>query len=121
MLDLTVKKGRPVFQANEHDREQVMEMARMGTRHDDIAKLVGIAPKTLRKHFRSELDRGAAGANNKVMGVLFGMATSGKNTAATMFWVKSRAGWRDETPAPKAKAREAAKERLPSLMVVQSE
>jgi hypothetical protein len=43
------------------EREAVETMAGYGMRQDDIAKLVGphgIDPKTLREHFREELDRG---------------------------------------------------------------
>jgi hypothetical protein len=78
--------------------------------------MLGIAPKTLRKHFRRQLDLGGAGANDKVMGTLFDMAISSKNTAATVFWVKSRASLRDETPTPKV--RKAAKNKLPNLTVL---
>ncbi len=75
-------------------------MTALGIRQEDIATLLGMAPKTLRKHYRSELDLGAIEANAKVLESLFRMATSGKNTAATIFWVKTRCGMReDQEPA----------------------
>ena len=52
--------------------------------------------KTLRKHFRSELDRGSIEANIKVAQTLFTMATVDKNVAAAIFWMKARAGWREK-------------------------
>jgi len=64
-----------------------------------IALIVEIAPRTLRKHFRKELDRGMAEANAKVLQTLFGMATSGRNTAATIFWSKTRCGLRERREA----------------------
>ena len=44
------------------------------------------------------LDRAAAEANAQVAQSLYQQAISGKNTAATIFWLKTRAGWR-ESPA----------------------
>jgi len=52
--------------------------------------------KTLRKHFRDELDRGMTEANAKVAQSLFQMATQGKNVAAAILWMKARAGWREK-------------------------
>jgi hypothetical protein len=113
MQNLTVKKGRPSFQPNENDRQQVEKKAGVGIRHEDIAAVLGMTAKTLRKHFRRELDRGAIEANTQVLETLFEMAKSGKNTAATIFWVKTRCGWREETPP-----REAVEEKAPSLRVL---
>jgi hypothetical protein len=70
-------------------------MSGFGVPHTDIATFLDIDPKTLRKHFRVELDRGMTEANAKVAQSLFTMATQGKNVAAAIFWMKARAGWRD--------------------------
>ena len=51
---------------------------------------------TLLKHFREELDNGATKANVKVVAALFKMATSGDCPAATIFWCKTRLGWREK-------------------------
>ena len=67
-----------------------------GVPHLDIATFLGIDAKTLRKHFREELDRGTTEANAKVAQSLFTMATQGKNVAAAIFWMKARAGWREK-------------------------
>jgi hypothetical protein len=48
------------------------------------------SPKTLRKHYRHELDCGALEANNEVAQTMYKMAASGKFQAATMFWLKCR-------------------------------
>jgi hypothetical protein len=42
------------------------------------------------------LDRGSIEATAKVAQTLFGMATSGQNVAAAIFWMKARAGWREK-------------------------
>ena len=71
-------------------------MAGLGLPQDQIALLLEIDPKTLRKHFRDDLDRGMAEANVKVGQSLFNMATQGNNVAAAIFWMKARAGWREK-------------------------
>jgi glycosylphosphatidylinositol transamidase (GPIT) subunit GPI8 len=73
----------------------VKMMAALGCRHEDIGRIMDMTPKTLRKHFRNELDTGAIEANNKVVQSLFEMATKGKNTTAAIFWTKARCGWRE--------------------------
>lgn len=87
---------RPRFTPTDAQRRLVKSLAAIGTKQSDIAPMVGVrSEKTLRKHFRQELDRGELEANGKVAQALFQMATSGKNAAATMFWLKCRAGWRE--------------------------
>jgi hypothetical protein len=43
-------------------------------RQDDVAKIIGCAPKKLRKRVREELDRGVAEANATISGSLFAAA-----------------------------------------------
>lgn len=91
--------GNPAFmpfEPTDEQRRQVEAMSGYGVPHDDIAVVLGVTAKTLRKHFRLELDRGAARANARVGQRLFEMASSGQNTAATIFWLKARAGWREK-------------------------
>ena len=84
------------FQPTEEQRRMVKAMSGFGVPHDDIATLVDIDPKTLRKYFRVELDRGSIEATAKVGQSLFRMATEGGNVAAAIFWMKARAGWREK-------------------------
>jgi len=58
--------------------------------------------KTLRKRCRDDLDGGAAEANAIVSGSLFAAAKGG-NVVAQIFWLKTRAQWR-ERPAPDDRA-----------------
>ena len=81
---------RPSFTPTEEQRSEVEMRAGSGKRQDDIAAKLGIAPKTLRKHFRQELTRGAIEANAKVGQTIFAMATSGRNIAATIYWERTR-------------------------------
>jgi len=49
----------------------------------------------LAKHYRTELDHGKAIATSVVVETLFRMAASGRVPAATFFWLKTQAGWRE--------------------------
>jgi hypothetical protein len=91
--------SRKPFAVNEAVRERVRHLAGVGVRQDDIAKIIGCAPKTLRKQFRDDLDRGVAEANAIVSGCLFAAAKGG-NVVAQMFWMKTRGHWREKDPAP---------------------
>ena len=71
-------------------------MSGFGIPQEEIATFLDIDPKTLRKHFRVELDRGGTEATAKVAQSLFRMATEGNNVAAAIFWMKARAGWREK-------------------------
>jgi hypothetical protein len=86
---------------NDAVREQVRHLAGIGVPQDDIAKIIGCAPKTLRKHLREELDRGVAEANAMISGCLFTAAKAG-NITAQIFWLKTRARWRERRAADEA-------------------
>jgi hypothetical protein len=70
----------------------------------------------LRKRFRDELDRGAAEANATVAGSLF-LAAKGGNIVAQIFWLKTRARWRErraaDDPAPSAEG-----ESIPEVLIL---
>ena len=80
----------------------VHAMSGYGVPQEDIALVVGISSRTLRKHFRHELDVALIEANARVAQCLFKQATVPGNIAATIFWLKSRAGWREKHPEPPA-------------------
>ncbi|WP_144299797.1 hypothetical protein [Elioraea rosea] len=84
------------FEPTEEQRRTVRAMSGFGIPQEDIATFLEIEPKTLRKHFRRELDRGMVEATAKVAQSLFQMATTGNNVAAAIFWMKARAGWREK-------------------------
>src|SRR3954453_10043280 len=88
---------RPSFEPTQAQRQMVEAMAGCGVPEADIAVVIGIAPKTLRKHFRDELDTGHIKANAKVVGNLYRIATGSGREAVTaaIFWLKVRAGWRE--------------------------
>jgi hypothetical protein len=87
-------------------RVRVRYLAGVGVRQDDVAKIIGCAPKTLRKRLREELDRGVAEANATISSSLFAAAKAG-NTTAQIFWLKARAHWREgkaDDPVPRIDA-----------------
>lgn len=86
--------SRPMHEPTPKERRHVEAMAGYGVPQEDIAKVVGIDAKTLRLHYREEIDTGAIKANTQVAQTLFKQATEG-NTSAAIFWLKARAGWRD--------------------------
>src|SRR6478609_716922 len=88
--------GRRAHKPDPAQRRQVEAMAAYGIPEIDIAAVVGVDPKTLRKHYRDELDLGETKANAQVAGFLFNSARNG-NVTAQIFWLKTRARWR-ETP-----------------------
>ena len=89
--------SRKAHQPDPAQRRQVEAMAAYGIPADDISRVVAIDAKTLRKHYRDELDLGTAKANAQVAGFLFNSARNG-NVTAQIFWLKTRAGWK-ETPS----------------------
>ena len=99
--------AKTAFVVNDALREKARYLAGLGVPQDDIAQIIGCAPKTLRKRFRDELDRGVAEANATISGSLFGAAKGG-NVTAQIFWLKTRAHWRErmaaDDPVPNADA-----------------
>src|SRR5205814_10110033 len=107
---------RNPFVVNETVRDKVRHLAGVGVRQDDIARIIGCAPKTLRKRCRDDLDRGVAEASAMVSGSLFAAAKGG-NVVAQIFWLKTRAQWR-ESAAPSAAASGSDGVGKPSVLVL---
>jgi hypothetical protein len=89
--------GRRAHKPDPADRRQVETLAGFGVREDDIAGVLGIDPKTLRKHYRHELHHGHVKANARVAENLYRKATGEGREAVTaaIFWLKTRAGWKE--------------------------
>jgi hypothetical protein len=91
--------GRPKYEPTEADRNTVRSMASQGVPHETIALCLGkkgIDAKTMRKHFRRELDTAAAIANAIIGTKVYNAAMRGEAWACC-FWLKSRAGWNELT------------------------
>jgi hypothetical protein len=98
------KGGRPPHTPTERDRKTVQAMASYGVPQDEIALVIGIDPKTLRKHYGRELTIAATVANSTVAQSLFQIATMQDHTAAKVaaakFWLECRAGWKRASAEP---------------------
>jgi hypothetical protein len=103
--------ARPPYKPTDKDRRTVEAMVGYGITHEQIAKAIGINPKTLRKHFREEIDTGEVKANAKVAESLYLQATGApavydaagrvvraeqpRVTTAAIWWTKARMGWKE--------------------------
>jgi hypothetical protein len=73
-------------------RKLVESTSGLGLPHEQIAILVGIDDKTLRKYYRTELDTGKAKANGQIAKTLFSKAVAG-DTTSLIWWTKSQMRW----------------------------
>lgn len=89
--------GRRPHEPTQMSRRNVEALAGYGVPEVDIAGVIGIDPKTLRKHYPQELRYGHVKANAKVAENLFRKATGEGREAviAAIFWMKTRAGWKE--------------------------
>lgn len=90
------KGGRPPHLPTSDTRNKVFMLSTVGTRHEDIATVLGISADTLTKYYHDELAKGRIEANASVAETLFKQAKEG-NTTAMIFWLKSRAKWKEST------------------------
>ena len=82
---------------NEHipddkSRSQVESASGLGLPHEQIAALIGISDKTLRKHYATELAVGKAKASAQIAKSLFNKAQAG-DTTAMIWWTKAQMRW----------------------------
>ena len=96
LVEDKVGKGRPPHLATADTRNRVYILSTVGTRHEDIATVLSISHDTLVKYYKEELDKGRIEANASVAETLFKQAKEG-NTTAMIFWLKSRARWKEST------------------------
>lgn len=80
---------RPALQPTEEQRKLAKSLAAYGMKQADIAHMLSIrSAKTLRKHFRKQLDQGEREGYAQVQQTFFQMATAGKNLQATLSWLQ---------------------------------
>lgn len=78
----------------EESQKLVNALASVGITYEDIASKLDISSDCLVTHYKKELADGRIDANAQIGKGLFEQAKSG-NTAAAIFWLKTRAGWRE--------------------------
>jgi hypothetical protein len=80
------------------NRRFVRQMVAYGITRDKIAGVIGVSEDTLLKHYKPEIELGAAQAITLVANSLFKMATTAPynvRVAAAIFYLKTRAQWRE--------------------------
>lgn len=98
---------RRKLKVTDEDRRLVKQLAAVGVPQEVIARKIGVrSPKTLRKHFREELDFGAVEANANVVGAVYKSAMEG-NVAAQKLWLFHRS-WKERPSGPAAPAQPPA-------------
>lgn len=90
-------RGQPAHEPTEKSRATVKAMSAFGIPQDSVARVLDIDSKTLRLHYRDELDLGVIEANSKIAETLFNQGVREGNTAALIWWTKSRMGWKETT------------------------
>jgi hypothetical protein len=77
-------------------RGEVSALVSFGNTQQEIADHLGISIDTLDRKYRDELDNSIIRANAKVASRLFRKATEGDDLGAMIFWLKTRAKWREK-------------------------
>ena len=91
--------GQPAYEPTPADRATVKNLVVCGYSHEQIAKCIGpygISEKTLRKHFRRELDISKAEIDAFATSQLLALMRE-KNLGALCFYAKTRMGWREKS------------------------
>jgi hypothetical protein len=101
------RAGQIPFSPTEEQRELVAVLAGAGIPHLTICRFITwpataghdagkpIVMMTLRKCFRYELNEGMAHSNAKIVKTAHEMIVKDKNPALTIFWLKTRMGWKE--------------------------
>ena len=95
----------PLHKPTDETRAEVRALASFGVTQEDIATFIGISKPTLAKYYSDELRVSSIKANATVGKYLYNLAsgmalkngaTHGDCSRAAMFWMKTRAGWREK-------------------------
>jgi hypothetical protein len=99
--------GRPTHVPTKIDRDTVVVMVAAGVQQDDIAKARGISTKTLRKHYRPELDTGQTTIDTIVVSEHLKRIKAG-DFPAIKWWEQARMNWRGDAGDEDGRLPEAA-------------
>lgn len=95
LLRETALRGSPGFEPGPEQAAQVEKMTALGLSSDDIAAVLRIEPKLLKKYYAYEIETADKRTNAEVAKIALQMAMSGAVPDMTKFWLKTRAGWKE--------------------------
>ena len=96
--------SKPLHKPTEKTRAEIVALRSYGVPIKEVAAYIGIDDKTLYKYYRDELENSAIKANANVGKFLYQAAsgqalTTGASYSdcvrASMFWAKTRMGWKE--------------------------
>ena len=87
--------AKPAHVPTEEQRATVTELVAAGVPVAAIGRIIKLSERTLYRHYADELKAGREVANGRVALTAYRLALSGDCPAATFFWLKTRAGWRE--------------------------
>lgn len=109
-------RGQPQYEPTDKDRLTVKVMVAGGIEQTAIAGVLGISPKTLRKHFRREIETGSAEIGAQVVASVITMAVGQKsapgraamapNFNAAKWYTQARMGWSEHIVVDEGKRSE---------------
>lgn len=88
----SVRATRARLVISDGRRAEVADLAGKGVPRGVIARMLGISPRTLRRHFGRELEMGAARAHARIVETLYAKALEG-HAPSLIFWCRVRLGW----------------------------
>lgn len=94
MAKTITKSGPKPWQPTDEDRRLIEHYISIGYTQTQVAELMGKSVDSLARHCPRELSLGALTVNAKIGGKLFQKAMGG-DTAALIFWAKTRMGWKE--------------------------
>lgn len=94
-IKLTVDKGSPGFNPSVAQSREVSVMAALGLEPNEIALVLNIDEKILKRYYKRELGVSGKISNLVVARKALEMASSGRFPDMTKFWLKSRAKWKE--------------------------
>ena len=93
---MTDDMGAPHHEVTPELQAKVKAMSAFGITQPQMCAYLGISEDTLQRHYRHELDTAQVDANVKVANRLFRKATEDGDTSSMIFWLKTRAGWKEQ-------------------------
>jgi hypothetical protein len=86
--------GQPPFIPTDAQRQRVRTLVACGFSTESISVVMQIPTATLERHFRAELQHGKVIVDAMILTGIVNQAIEG-HAGLSMFWARTRAGWRD--------------------------